>query len=447
MKINLFEDFRPHPGQLRVMRSRSRFRNIVAGRRWGKDYVGAREFIGKAFKEDYPAVAHVKMPTGRFVKYSKPLLHYWAVAPDYPIGKIQQREIFSIFPPEFQSSEAHFSYDDNKKELLLFGNRILIEFKSADRPDSLVGVGLNGVYCTEFARFKESAWSANIRPTLTDKLGWGIFTTTPLPKKWFLDFIDMGNPKHEKYHPAHENFYGRTLDNIRLPHILEEVEVARKTLPEKWFRREYEASLECFEGQVYEELSLPIHCPDEFPDNVRYDMVIAGVDWGFAKPGVILVIGVKNRPNNQVPRFYVLDEIYEKGVMIAGKDDSWVKRAWILKSVYEIKAFYCDTAEPGYIQAFRDAGLPAFFADKTVSDGIQSVATVLHISGLDKETSLLINKAKCLNLPRELLQYQYDEDEKPLDEDDHTCDALRYAIHTHLKYGGVTQYLRTSSDR
>jgi hypothetical protein len=442
MKISLLADYRPHPGQMKVEGSQVRFINIVAGRRWGKDYCGARKFVRKIFQDDYPKVAHVKMPTGRFLKYAKPLLHYWAVAPDYPIGKIQQREIFSIFPSEFQSSDVHFKYDDNAKELRLFGSRILIEFKSADRPDSLVGVGLNGVYCTEFARFKETAWDANIRPTLTDKLGWGIFTTTPLPRKWFMDIIDLGNPEHPNHHPQHQNIFGKTLDNIRLPHIVEEVEVARKTLQEKWFRREYEASLECFEGQVYEEWDAKIHLPSPF-EAPYFDVVIAGVDWGFSEPGCILVVGVKFQKRG-IPKFYVLDEVYERGLVVDGEDDSWVRRAQVLKMQYKIAAFFCDTSEPGYIQSFRNRGLNALFADKSVSDGIQSVATAIHISGFDGKPSLYVNAAKCLNLPRQILQYQYADDEKPLGVDDHSPDALRYAIHTYLKHGGTTQYLRSS---
>ena len=124
MAIRLFEDYRPHPGQTRFRNSTARFKNIVAGRRWGKDYSCAREFIRKVFTRDFPKVQHLKPPSERFAKYTKPLLHYWAVAPDYNIGKIQQREIFSIFPPEFQASTSHFNYDDNKKELRLLGSII-----------------------------------------------------------------------------------------------------------------------------------------------------------------------------------------------------------------------------------------------------------------------------------------------------------------------------------
>ena len=440
MIINLLSDYDPHPGQVRVRRSRVRFKNLVAGRRWGKDYAGARDFIERIFREDYPRIAHLRPPVGRLIKYSKPLLHYWAVAPNFPIGKIQQREIFSIFPQEFQADKGLFNYDDNKKELRLLGGRILIEFKSADRPEDLVGVGLDGVYCTEFARFKDTAWDANIRPTLTDKRGWGIFTTTPLPKKWFMDFVAFGDPNSPTYHPSHANFLGKTIDNIRILHIKEEVEVARKTLPPRWFRREYEASLECFEGQIYEEWNYQTHCPVPFVIP-KFDHVIAGVDWGYAQAGVILVVGVKFVKGR--PKFWVLDESYDTNILIDGEGDSWKRRAMWLKVKWDISTFYCDTSEPGFIQVFRNAGLNAVFADKEISEGIQSVASALHVSELDNLPSMQVDRDSCTNLTKQIIQYQYVRDEEPLGVDDHCCDALRYAIHTFVKHGGVNTFIRS----
>lgn len=435
MIVNLFDDYFPHRGQLPFRNSKSRFRNLLAGRRFGKDYCGAREFVEKIIVQDYPQVQHLKLPTDRFIKYTKPLLHYWAVAPDFNVGKIQQREIFSIFPTELQASKQHFNYDDNKKELRILGNRVLIEFKSADRPDTLVGVGLNGIYCTEFARFKELAWQDNIRPTLSDKRGWGIFTSTPLPRKWYVDFVALGDPSSPTFNPAYENFRGKTIDNTRLLGIEEEVALARATMPLKYFMRNYEASLDCFDGQVYEEWYEPTHCPRPF-HRPRFDIVIAGVDWGFAQPGSIVVLGVVYRRG--LPCFYLIDEVYEKGILLDGEGDTWIKRAHFLKAKYNIQTFYCDTAEPGYIRAFRNKGLNAVGADKDITDGIQSLATVMHQSEETGETRFLVDAEKCPHFVRNIVPYQFGPEEKPLDDqEDHDLDATRYAVHTFIKHGGA----------
>jgi len=438
MKIPIFGDYYPHPGQVRIDQCNARFINVVAGRRFGKDFGCARKFVKRIFLQDYPKIAHIKLPTQRFIKFAKPLLHYWAIAPDFNIGKIQQREIFSIFPPDFQASPSHFSYDDNKKELILLGGKILIEFKSADRPESLVGVGLNGVYCTEFARFKETAWSANIRPTLTDKQGWGLFATTPLPRKWFMDIVALGNPESDTYSASHANIFGLTIENTRLPNIVEEVAVAKATLPPRYFKREYEASLETFEGQVYEEWDQQVHAPLDLV-LPKFDIVVAGVDWGFGDPGVIIVAGIKFRKGT--PVFYLIHEEYESGVLVDGDDDTWVRRAKRLRDKYGIKIFYCDSAEPGNIRAFRNAGLNAVKADKKeINDGIQSVAMALHVNDMTGLPSLYIVREKCPNTMREHLQYYYEKPEVPVDEENHTCDTVRYIVHTFLKTGGMTGY-------
>jgi hypothetical protein len=304
-----------------------------------------------------------------------------------------------------------------------------------------VAVGVDGVYCTEFARFKEIAWGANIRPTLTDKHGWGLFTTTPLPKKWFIDFIELSNPRNPDRRPDYETFFGKTVDNIRIRDVVEEVESARMSLPARWFRREYEASMEFFEGQVYEDWNPTVHCPKPF-HHPRLDMVVAGVDWGYAQPGAIMVFGISLR--GTMPTFYLLDESYDPGVLILAEDgESWTRRAKILQAKYGISIFYCDTAEPNNIQIFRNAGLNAVGADKDVWDGIQSVSRTLHVSETSGNCHFYVDGSKCPNFCREVVPYQWGEDEDPVDENNHTLDAVRYVIHTFLKYGGNVQYLST----
>lgn len=437
MGFQLFSDYMPHPGQVRFHKSKARFKLLNAGRRYGKDFCGAREVVKRIFLVDYPKVKHLRPSSARFMKYNKPLLHYWAVAPDHNLGKIQQREIFSIFPAEFQNDRGKFDYDDNRKELRLLGNRVLIEFKSADRPESLVGVGLSGVYVTEFARLKETAWSGNIRPTLSDRQGWGVFTTTPLPKKWFLDFFALGDPASETHSPQHQNFVGRTVDNIRLPNIVEEVEIARKTMPPKYFRREYEASMEFFEGMVFDEWLDSIHCPASYRQP-RFDLIIAGVDWGFNHAGCISVVGVKQ--NSIGYEYHLIDESHESGILVDGEGDTWVKRGKRLAQSYDIQTFYCDPSQPGFIKAFRNAGLNAVSAVNDVQEGIQSLATAMHVSEITGKPSFVCDKERVKMFPVQVMQYAWGDDEDPVKEFDDSIDPVRYAVHSHMKYGGQLQF-------
>ena len=132
--IHLFKSYRPHAGQRRLHRLGTRFAAVCAGVRSGKTHGTAREFLRRVFAD-------------RFWKEGP--LHYWAVAPTYDLCSIQQREILAVL----DSHQARLVTADGKKErrLKLAGD-ILIEFKSAHRPEMLVGVGLDGLWLDEAAR-------------------------------------------------------------------------------------------------------------------------------------------------------------------------------------------------------------------------------------------------------------------------------------------------------
>ena len=88
---------------------------------------------------------------------------------------------------------------------------------------------------------------------------------------------------------------------------------------------------------------------------------------------------------------------------------------------------YADSAEPGRIEEIYRAGYNIYPAEKKVDDGIDSVNRhMLHIH------------PDSTNLLKELQTYKWREDKNgnvtdvPVKFNDHLCDALRYAIHTHL---------------
>lgn len=69
-------------------------------------------------------------------------------------------------------------------------------------------------------------------------------------------------------------------------------------------------------------------------------------------------------------------------------------------------------------------------ADKNIDLGIESVSALLEYE------ELLVVKEEVKLFKKEIGAYQWNErSTKPLDADNHTLDALRYAIHTHKQYG------------
>ncbi|MFP3468031.1 terminase large subunit domain-containing protein, partial [Leifsonia sp. SIMBA_070] len=72
---------------------------------------------------------------------------------------------------------------------------ILIQFKSADNPKTLVSKGLDGVWLDEASKMKEQTWTGYLSYALADKGGWSVWTTTPEGMNWFYHDIVL-NGQH-----------------------------------------------------------------------------------------------------------------------------------------------------------------------------------------------------------------------------------------------------------
>lgn len=97
-------------------------------------------------------------------------------------------------------------------------------------------------------------------------------------------------------------------------------------------------------------------------------------------------------------------------------------------NIGEYDEVYCDAAEPKTIEELYRAGINAMPADKDVTEGIRKVKSY---------PVYITNKSG--NLRKELGSYKWKKDkndkvlDEPTKENDHLCDALRYAVFTRLK--------------
>jgi phage terminase large subunit len=154
---------------------------------------------------------------------------------------------------------------------------------------------------------------------------------------------------------------------------------------------------------------------DEVPEP---EQVIYGMDFGYNNPTVLVKLSVRERD------VYVEELIYKSGITTA--DVVKMLPAYIKRRTNEI---YADAAEPDRIEEIYRGGFNVKPACKDVSDGIDHVKRFrLHV--LRGSTNLI----------KELDTYRWKEDrmghtlDEPLKQNDHACDAIRYAIHTH--FGG-----------
>jgi phage terminase large subunit len=198
----------------------TRFRVVVAGRRFGKTHLSIRELC-----------YHAKEP-GK---------ECWYVAPTYKMAKqIVWRKLKN------KLTDLNWVKKANETELTLqLRNGSVISLKGADNYDSLRGVGLDFIVLDEFADIDPEAWYETLRPTLSDKQGRALFIGTPK---------GIGNWAYEIYqnsidNPSWQSYSFTTIDGGRVP--LEEIEAAKQDLDERTFRQEYLATFETFAGRIY----------------------------------------------------------------------------------------------------------------------------------------------------------------------------------------------------
>jgi phage terminase large subunit len=66
-------------------------------------------------------------------------------------------------------------------------NGARIRLFGADNADAMRGLGFDGLFLDEYADFKPSVWGSILRPALSDKQGWCVFSGTPKGKNQFWD--------------------------------------------------------------------------------------------------------------------------------------------------------------------------------------------------------------------------------------------------------------------
>lgn len=381
VKINIWS---PHPTQKQVRDSTARYKVIVAGRRWGKTVMSVVTLVRSGL-----------LKAGG---------NYFYIAPTYRQGKMIAWKLLAekvrLLPPELVSKI-------NESELsITFANGSSISIKGADNPDSLRGIGLDGVVLDEFADMKAIVWEEIIRPALVDKQGWAMFIGTP---KGFNVFYELYNKALNK--EGWEAWKFTTYDNPTIP--TEEIELAKKEVSDDKFAQEFMADFRKYEGAVYKEFDRTKHI---FAEGLLINKKeeIAGIDWGYTNPTAMLRIYVDN---DDV--FHVMDEFYQR--------QRTTEEVIVYLKTWTPDMVYPDPAEPDRNKMLSNAGFYVRDVNKDIKTGIDKVRELF------RNNKIKIHES-CVNLIRELEMYQYPDDklkEVPIKENDHLVDALRYALFMH----------------
>jgi phage terminase large subunit-like protein len=231
-----------HPGQLEVHNSPARFKVLAAGRRWGKTRLGVNECLDVAAQG------------GRA----------WWVSPSYKTSEVGWRPLRQIV---CKIPGAEIRLVDR---VVNFPGGGFVAVRSADNPDSLRGEGLDFVVMDECAFMQREAWTEAIRPALSDRQGKALFISTPKGRNWFWENYQRGIN-------GEEGWQSWTFPTSSNPFIAkEEIEAARRDLPEIIFRQEYLAEFIDDAGGVFRRVQeAAVLEPKEYEEGKQY---IAGVD-------------------------------------------------------------------------------------------------------------------------------------------------------------------------
>ena len=209
-------DAQPHAGQKEVHDNDARFKVLAAGRRWGKTRLGVNECLD------------VAVNGGRA----------WWVSPSYKTSEVGWRPLRQIAN---RLPGVNVRLGDR---MVTFPGGGFVAVRSADNPDSLRGEGLDYVVMDECAFMRKEAWTEAIRPALSDRQGRALFISTPKGRNWFWENYQRGVSGEQGW----AAFCYPTASNPYIP--AEEIEAARRDLPELIFRQEYLAEFIDDQGGV-----------------------------------------------------------------------------------------------------------------------------------------------------------------------------------------------------
>jgi phage terminase large subunit-like protein len=154
-------------------------RHLVAGRRGGKTLAAAWEMAFYAVHPDqFYLDAHGE--------HRDRALWMWVLTKDYPTGFAAQHTLLEVFAQAGLVSGKDFKFNKTERKIE-FTNGTLIQFKTADDPQSLRGAGLDILWIDE-AGFvvTDDAWVVT-SPALADRDGIVMTTTTPHGKNWYYE--------------------------------------------------------------------------------------------------------------------------------------------------------------------------------------------------------------------------------------------------------------------
>lgn len=393
--------YEPSLAQERIHRSYARRRMVAAAARSGKSYLASRE-----------AICRLHYPLSQRV---------WIVAPTYNLAEKVFREVYDfLMDPNNKYPVKKYSWRELRIELIT-GH--VIEGKSADRPDGLLGEKVDFMIVDEASRIEMLIFTQYLLPRLMTTKGDLLGISTPHGKGngFHKLYLKGDDPEEDDWESFHMTIYDNPLIDV------EEVEKHRRSLEETdpdGFKQEFLGEFVDPSGDVF-----PSYSESAFIKDVRVIDTVpvsATLDPGTRAPCACLFIQKKGM------QVRVIDEYYKSGL-------SSLDNAMYLKPIfekYEVTRCIVDAREPDAIKIFQRV-IPtctfiASLADKNnvnIKLGYDIIRDHLKYDNLLKDYLLVIDR-RCRSLKFEFnaIKYPKGENEIPIDRHNHAISALRYYL-------------------
>lgn len=317
------------------------------------------------------------------------------------------------FPPIL--TPGSYTHNKNEHTITLHGGGqirymgINNDAGAAVRIASINATGCAIEQAEELEQGQYDALLGRIRSTVpTIRPQWYMVCNPDSPTHWLAERFSIFDKS--KRHPSRKVIFTKTTDN---PHLPPEYVEQLKSLS-IWRRRRYVEGLWVgATGVIYDNFRHSLHVKGvEGP----WDKIILGVDDGTTNPCAMLLVGTDGH------RLHVIAENYERELTSAMKTAAAHRLAGQVGG--RVMATIVDPAAAGLKADLRASNLHVEDGDNDVLSGIALVRQMF-------EDGRLTIDPGCVNLIKELSAYKWAENkpkDTPVKENDHACDALRYAV-------------------
>lgn len=302
------------------------------------------------------------------------------------------------------------------KRAVIFGRNVDLEgAANALSENKIRGVTLSGAYVDELTLIPQDFFVMLLSRLST--AGAKLFGTTnpDSPRHWLkTDYLDKGD-----------------LDIYRVKFLLDDnttlppdyIENLKREYTGVFFRRFILGEWVAAEGAIYPMFDKSAHVSDAVPE---FTMHWISADYGHTNPTAFLRLAY-----GKDGRIWVIDEYYHMADKTGAKSPKQYARdmeAFARKGPAPDVVVIDPSAEGFILQLKEDApGLRIKRADNAVLEGIQLVSSAI-------DAGVLMIHPRCKHLIDEIQGYAWDPkaqergEDKPVKQNDHACDALRYGL-------------------